>query len=194
MQPAMDSVYVGQDLGGRETTITVADVARYRAGTAHPALPDDPAPALVHHSEVYRDLSWYLPALIGNLHARQEWQLFHSWHAGDRVRSRSTVVERYRKRDRLYVVNEVLWTTADGRWLQRSRTHQSFLADDPGDALVVDRDRERRGDRRFDVPADGADLPLLPRRITPAISSTGCPSSIRRASSGNVRSDSPEHT
>jgi len=164
-----DAVCVGQDLGGREITITAADVARYRAGTGHPALPDDPAPALLHHSEVYRDLSWYLPALIGNLHARQEWELFHPWRAGDVVRSRSTVVERYRTRDRLYVGNEVLWTAPDGRWLQRSRTHQSFLADDPGDAVVVDRERERRGDRRFEVPADGDDLPLLPRRITPAM-------------------------
>jgi len=154
----------------RETTITVADVGRYRAGTAHPALPDDPAPALLFHSEVYRDLSWYLPeALIGNLHARQEWELFHPWRVGDVVRSHATVVERYRKRDRLYVVNEVVWTAADGRWLQRSRTHQSFLADDPGAAVVVDRDRERRGDRRFEVPADGAALPLLPRQVTPAM-------------------------
>lgn len=167
--PMTDTVHVGQDLGGRETTITREDVARYRDGTGHPSLPDHPAPALVFHSEVYRDLSWYLPAIIGNLHARQEWALFHPWRAGDTVRSRATVVERYRKRDRLYIVNEVLWTTPAGRWLQRSRTHQSFLADDPGDALVVDRDRERRGDRRFEVPADGDALPLLPRRITPAM-------------------------
>src|SRR5437867_7031832 len=141
------AVCVGQDLGGREITITAADVARYRAGTGHPALPDDPAPALLHHSEVYRDLSWYLPNLIGNLHARQEWELFHPLRIGDTVRSRTTVVDRYRKRNRYYVVAEVLLTDGGGRWLQRSRTHQRFLADAAGDEIVVDRDREKRGDR-----------------------------------------------
>jgi acyl dehydratase len=162
-------VHVGQDLGGRTTTITAADVARYRAGTDTPEATDDPAPALLHHSEVYRDLSWYLPNLIGNLHARQEWQVFAPWRVGDSVRSHSTVVERYRKRNRNYVVNEVLWTTADGRWLQRSRTHQSFLADDPvDDGYVVDRDREKRADRAFAPPPAAAPdgRPLAPRTRT----------------------------
>ena len=109
------------------------------------------APALLYHSEVYRDLGWYLPNLIGNLHAKQEWELFAPMLVGETVRTRSTVVDRYRKRNREYVVNEVLITDADGRWLQRSRTHQSFLADDPGDAVVVDKERERRPDRRFEV-------------------------------------------
>ncbi|MFN8545295.1 MAG: MaoC/PaaZ C-terminal domain-containing protein [Candidatus Binatia bacterium] len=163
-------VHVGQDLGGRTVTVNADEIARYRAGTGAPELADDPAPALLFHSEVYRDLSWYLPNLIGNLHARQEWQVFHPMRVGDVVRSRATVVERYRKRDRLYVVNEVLWTDGDGRWLQRSRTHQSFLADDPVAAIVVDKAREHRTDRRFVVPeGDGADLPRHPRRITPAM-------------------------
>lgn len=154
-------VHVGQDLGGRITTISEADVARYRAGTDGDDLPSDRAPALLHHSEVYRDLSWYLPNIIGNLHARQEWDVFQPWHVGDEVRSRSTVVERYRRRNRLYIVNEVLWTTSDGRWLQRSRTHQSFLADDPTEGFVVDREREKRPDRTF-AAAEGGE-PLAPR-------------------------------
>lgn len=165
-----DGVFVGQDCGGRTVTVRAADVATYRTGTANPDLPDDPAPGLLYHSEVYRDLSWYLPNIIGNLHARQEWQLFHPLHVGDVVRTRSTVVERYRKRDRHYVVNEVLLTDADGRWLQRSRTHQSFLATDPAGETVVDRDRERRSDRRFTVPeGGGGDLPQHVRHITPAV-------------------------
>jgi acyl dehydratase len=86
------------------------------------------------------------------------------------VRSRTTVVERYRRRNRDYVVAEVLLTDADGRWLQRSRTHQSFLADDPGDTMVVDREREKRADRRFDLPAsDGETIALAPRTITHAM-------------------------
>src|SRR6185503_9789060 len=164
---ATPDVFVGRDVGGREDSVSTTDVARYEAGTGdtnpwyHEASPFGApvAPALLYHSEVYRDLSWYLPNLIGNLHARQEWELFSPLRIGAKVRSRVTVVERYRKRDRLYVVAEVLWTSDDGRWLQRSRTHQSFLADDPGDAMVVDNDRERRPERRFEPPTEGEPLP-----------------------------------
>ena len=164
---APHEVYVGQDVGGREVRVATGDVDRYRQGTAGNDLPPDPAPALCYHSEVYRDLSWYLPNLIGNLHARQEWELFHPLRVGDVARSRVTVVERYRKRNREYVVAEVLWTAPDGRWLQRSRTHQSFVADDPGEALVVDKDRERRSDRRFTLPdGPGETLPSRTRTVT----------------------------
>jgi acyl dehydratase len=159
-------VHVGQDLGGRDVTVTDADVARYRAGTAS-AGPG--VPQLLYHSEVYRDLSWYLPNLIGNLHARQEWELFHPFAVGDTVRSRTTVVERYRKRDRLYVVAEVLLTDPAGRWLQRSRTHQSFLADEPARDVVVDREREKRADRRFELPSAGEAIPATTRTITHAM-------------------------
>ena len=131
----------------RRTVATPADVDRYGDGTGdrHPWYTGDSpfggpiAPALALPLEVYRDLGWYLPNLIGNLHAKQEWDLFAPMPLGAPVRTRSTIVGRYRKRNRDYVVNEVLITDDDGRWLQRSRTHQSFLADDPGDAMVVDR-------------------------------------------------------
>jgi acyl dehydratase len=125
---------------------------------------------LTFHSECYRDLAWYLPNLIGNLHARQEWELFSPFRVGETVRSRTTVVERYRKRNRDYVVAEVLLTDTDGRWLQRSRTHQSFLAEHPDAELVVDREREKREDRRFTLPTgDGEAIALAPREITHAM-------------------------
>ena len=163
-------VHVGQDAGGRVFSVTRDVAERYRFGTASGVDTQGFAPALVFHSEVYRNLSWYLPNLIGNLHARQEWEFFHPIHMGQIVHSRTTVVERYRKRNRDYVVAEVLLTDDHGRWLQRSRTHQSFLADDPGDAVVVDRDREKRTDRRFELPTGaGEDLTLPARTITHAM-------------------------
>jgi acyl dehydratase len=162
-----NEVHVGQDVGGRTFTVNPDDVARYRAGTASEVDTGGWAPALTDHSECYRDLSWYLPNLIGNLHARQEWELFHPVRAGDAIRSRTTVVDRYRKRNRNYVVAEVLLTDPDGRWLQRSRTHQSFLADTPEEGLVVDRERERRADRVFALPeGDGEEISLAPRTIS----------------------------
>ena len=159
-------VHVGQDVHGREVTVTRDEIAHYAAGTGLPKIPDgDVAPALLYHSEVYNDLSWYLPNIIGNLHARQEWELFSPLRVGETVRSRVTVVERYRKRDRNYVVGEVLFTTAAGRWLQRSRTHQSFLADDPS-GIVVDKAREKRSDRRFELPTEGEELAPGTRTVT----------------------------
>jgi len=170
---APGEVYVGRDLGGRRTSPSPADVALYAAGTGdrHPwytaASPfgGPVAPALLYHSEVYRDLGWYLPNLIGNLHAKQEWELFAPMPLGQPVRTRSTVVSRYRKRDRDYIVNEVLITDDDGRWLQRSRTHQSFLADDPS-GIVVDKTREKRSDRRFELPTEGEEIASGTRTVT----------------------------
>src|SRR5205085_9896310 len=118
-------VHVGQDVGGRALEVTAAAVARYRDGTASAVDTGPFAPALAYHSECYRDLSWYLPNLIGNLHARQEWELFHPLRIGATARSRTTVVDRYRRRGRDYVAAEVLLTDGEGRWLQRSRTHHS---------------------------------------------------------------------
>ena len=163
-------VHVGQDVGGREFAVTADVVARYREGTASDVETGALVPALAYHSECYRDLSWYLPNLIGNLHARQEWELFHPLRVDGMVRSRTTVVDRYRRRGRNYVVAEVLLTDAEGRWLQRSRTHQSFLADTPADDVVVDREREKRADRRFELPTgDGEAFALAPRPITHAM-------------------------
>ncbi|HEY8516232.1 MAG TPA: MaoC family dehydratase [Candidatus Binatia bacterium] len=163
-------VHVGQDLGGRQVVVTREEVEHYAAGTGLERLDPEFAPALLFHSEVYRDLSWYLPNIIGNLHARQEWELFAPFTIGAEVRSRVTVVDRYRKRDRLYVVAEVLWTTPEGRWLQRSRTHQSFLAHELGEGeLAVDRQREKRSDRRFETPSEGEEIPPGERTVTLAM-------------------------
>src|SRR5213596_1344495 len=168
---AQHEVHVGQDVGGRALTVSEADVARYERGTGGAsARPAGAAPALILHSEVYRSLAWYLPNIFGNLHARQEWELFAPILVGQPIRTRATVVDRYRKRDREYVVNEVLVTDAEGRWLQRSRTHQSFLVEDGGRDTVVDREREKRPERVFTV-GEGPGEPIGPftRPITLAM-------------------------
>jgi len=120
------------------------------------------APPLLYHSEVYAHVErWYLRRLVGNLHARQEWQLFAPLRAGTVLATRSTVVERYRKRDRDFVVNEVDFCDADGRLLVRSRTHQSFLAEqkpDEAKGYVVDRESAARKERRPLGEGDGAEL------------------------------------
>ncbi len=172
---AQHEVHVGKDLGGRAAVVDDATIARYEAGTGAAAARfaldgTRVAPATLFHSEVYRSLAWYLPNVFGNLHARQEWEFYAPLIVGTTVRTRSTVVERYVKRDRDYVVNEVLITDEQGRWLQRSRTHQSFLAAERHGTLVVDRERERRPDRRFTIgEGPGEEIPPLERVITRAM-------------------------
>ena len=120
------------------------------------------APPLLYHSEVYAHPErWYLKRLVGNLHARQEWQCFAPLRAGAPIRTRSTVVERYRKRARDYVVNEVDYCDGDGRLLVRGRTHQSFLIDDPGEGHVVDRGTAQGKSGRGSAAAEPATGPEL---------------------------------
>jgi len=168
---AQHEVHVGQDVSGRALALSDPDVARYEAGTGGAsARPAGTAPALILHSEAYRSLGWYLPNIFGNLHARQEWELFAPLPVAQPIRTRSTVVDRYTKRNREYVVNEVLVTDEAGRWLQRSRTHQSFLIEDGRRDTVVDREREKRPDRVFTVgEGDGEPIGPLTRPITIAM-------------------------
>lgn len=169
-------IYVGRSFGRRELEITAELVHKYSAGTGdwnpwytgESAFGRPVAPALILHSEVYRDVSWYL-SVFGNLHARQEWELFHPTMVGETVSAVRTIVDRYTKRDREYVVNEVNVFGSDGRLLNRGRTHQSFLLKrQDGESVVVDKDREKRGDRRFDL-GDGAvveEIAGRPREIS----------------------------
>lgn len=151
-------VYVGRDFGGAEYEITPEVVARYIAGTGD----DNPwyrdrsplgppiAPALVVHSAVFHTFDWYLPNIYGNLHARQEFEILAPVMVGEKLRSRSVIVDRYAKRDREYVVNETLLFNAEGRIVNRGRTHQSFLLPErAAGGFAVDKSRERSGNRVF---------------------------------------------
>jgi acyl dehydratase len=167
-------VYVGRDFGGMTYDITPETIATFIAGTGD----DNPwyrerspmgapiAPALILHSAVYRTLDWYLPNIYGNLHARQEWQVFAPVMVGERLATRAVIVERYLKRDREYVVNEVLVSNAAGQIVSRSRTHQSFLLPEHTrkDSFAVDKSREKDATRSFQVGARGGEPIETPMR------------------------------
>jgi acyl dehydratase len=133
------------------------------------------APPLLFHSECYRFVGeWYLANLFGNLHAQQDWELFAPLRPGRRVRTRSTLVDRFSKRGRDYVVNEVDYSDADdGRLLVRGRTFQSFLpkpsAGPPAGAaagFVVDEATARSKPAREPFPtATGPDLAPLKKTV-----------------------------
>jgi 3-hydroxybutyryl-CoA dehydratase len=167
-------VYVGRDFGGTSYDITPETVATFIAGTGD----DNPwyrergpmgaplAPALILHSAVYRTVDWYLPNIYGNLHARQEWQIFAPVMVGERLTTRAVIVDRYSKRDREYVVNEVLVSNAAGQIVSRSRTHQSFLLPEHTrkDSFAVDKSREKDASRSFQVGERGGEPIQAPMR------------------------------
>jgi acyl dehydratase len=146
-----DEVYVGKDIGGREIEITPALVANYirATGDANPiytgrsAQGGPVAPALILVNEVYAHPGWYLPNFFGNLHAKQEWEIFRPVPVGAAVRTRCTVIDRYVKRDRDYIVNEASLFDAQGRLCCRGRTHQSFLRDADPQTLAAEAARKQ---------------------------------------------------
>ncbi|HEY2774274.1 MAG TPA: MaoC family dehydratase [Candidatus Binatia bacterium] len=168
MNNSGEPVYVGRDFGGRDVVIDRPLVDRY-IGALGQQLPlyEQVAPGLVLHSECYESLSWYLANIWGNLHARQEWELFDEVPVGTPVRTRGLIRERYRKRDRDYVVKETWVQDADGRLLVRGLTHQSFLvAGAPRGGAAVDKDREKSGERRFEIGGKGRALPPLEKLVS----------------------------
>jgi acyl dehydratase len=171
-----DERYVGRDYGSFDYQITPELIAKYVEGTGD----DNPwyrgnsplggavAPALILHSAVYRTLEWYLPNIYGNLHARQEWEIFAPAMVGETLHTRSLIVERYLKRDREYVVNEVIVSNSSGHIVSRSRTHQSFLIPErKTEGFVVDKSREKDQKRSFHVGERGGEPFESPaRKIT----------------------------
>jgi acyl dehydratase len=170
---ADDERYVGRDYGTSEHEITPERVATYIQGTGD----DNPwyrgdsplggpvAPALIIHSAVYKDTHWYLPKIFGNLHARQEWENFAPVMVGDTLRARRMIVDRYLKRDREYVVCEVIVTNSAGLIVSRSRTHQSFIPESiQTEGFAVDKSREKDPGRNFKIGERGVEAFEAPAR------------------------------
>ncbi len=145
-----EPAFVGRHCGSNRYEVTPEVVAFY-ADALDDASPlyAEAAPPLLHHSECFKFVGeWYLQNLFGNLHARQDWELFAPIPIGASVRTCSTIIERYQKRGRDYVVNETdLFDASDGRLLVRGRTHQSFLPPrgrEPSPGYVVDESTARQ--------------------------------------------------
>ena len=169
-------VYVGRDYGSHEYSISPEVVQEYMGATddhnpwyTGPSPFDGPvAPALILHSEVYKYPGWYLKNVYGNLHARQEWELFAPIMVGDSVTTHSFIADRYVKRGRDYVVNEVMYFGADGQLVSRGRTHQSFLTETLHEGVVIDKTREKSSERRFEVDTSAAleEVPPVGKDVT----------------------------
>ena len=161
LSTGLDEIRVGKYLGERRIEVTAELVGRFAAGsveanpwyTGRSPFGGPVAPALIGSHEPWRFPGWYPPEVRGALHFKQEWDLYAPIPVGSTVVSRAVVSERYLRRDRHLIVNEVLLADPAGRPYARGRTHMSFLLTQP-EGFVVDEARERRADRRI-APGEG---------------------------------------
>ena len=167
-QPA----HVGRHCGSNVYDVTREVVDFYAdALDDHSPLYREVAPPLLYHSECYKFVGeWYLKNLFGNLHGQQDWEFFGAIPIGGRVRSRSTIIDRFSKRGRDYVVNETdICDSETGRLLVRGRTFQSFLppkGDEAKGGYVVDEGSAKKKVQRPEFPtATGVDLTPVKKTI-----------------------------
>jgi acyl dehydratase len=165
-----EPAYVGRHCGGNTYDVTLELAAFYAdALDDHNPLWAEVAPPLLFHSECYKFLGdWYLKNLFGNLHAQQDWEFFAPIPIGAPVQTRSTIIARYAKRGRDYVVNETDVCDAEGRLLVRGRTYQSFLPpkQDSAEGFVVDAGSAKKKKTRPPFPtATGADLAPVKKTV-----------------------------
>lgn len=172
-----EAAFVGRHCGTNDYTIDATTVRFYQdaLGDTHP-LHERFAPPLLYHSECYAFLGeWYLANLFGNLHGQQDWELFAPIPIGARVRTRSTIIDRYSRRGRDWVVNETDLTSAtpgeEGKLFVRGRTYQSFLPigskdEKRGDGFVVDEQSAAKKKLRPLFPtSEGPDLGSIEKQI-----------------------------
>ncbi len=175
--------HVGRHCGSNEYDVTQEVVDFYVDALGEPSQSGRKfAPPLLHHSECYKHLGeWYLANLFGNLHAQQDWFMFAPIEIGAKIRTRSTIIDRFHKRGRDYVVNETDCIDAlDGRLLVRGRTFQSFLppkesksdaaGEEKGDFVVDEataakKQAERAAARPPFPTAEGRDFEAIPKVI-----------------------------
>ena len=167
-----EPAFVGRHCGSNlyEASRKVVDFYADALDDRH-ALQERYAPPLLYHSECYEFVGeWYLKNLFGNLHGRQDWFLFEPIPVGAPVRTRSTIIERYHRRGRDWVVNETDVCHAEtGQLLVRGQTHQSFLPpkdDQEAGGFVVDEKTAKKKAAPPPFPtATGPELASLSKTI-----------------------------
>lgn len=170
-----EPAFVGKHCGSNLYTIDPDSVAHYQDALddRHP-LHAEYAPPLLHHSECYQSLlDWYLKNIFGNLHGQQDWEMFAPIPVGSQVRTRSTIIDRYSRRERDWVVNETDIMSAmpgeEGKLLVRGRTYQSFLPpkkEGEAEGFVVDEKSAAKKKPRPPFPtAEGPDLASVTKLI-----------------------------
>ena len=161
--------FVGKALTAREFVVDDALMKCFHRGLALPWDGGGAVPSVIASGvdNAYFDEIAF-PDHFGHLWMRQEYEFRGPLVAGGRYVAKGRIRDIYARRDRKVVCYEVeVW---DGdRVLQRSRHHQSFLAErHPAAELKLRAAKDKPGARRFEVPP-GAPFGGLTRTITVAM-------------------------
>jgi hypothetical protein len=121
-------VYPGKDLGSLELMVTDAMVQHYIKGLDEPnpwyttASPfgGPVAPVIVYQDADSQFKGWYLDNLFGNLWRRQEWEIHAPTRVGQILKCTARVVDRYRRRDRDVVAQEMWVRDETGNLIARA--------------------------------------------------------------------------
>jgi len=164
-------VYPGKDLGTLDVTITEDMVEHYIKGLDEPnpwytttsPFGGPVAPVIVYQSVDTLFQGWYLDNLFGNLWRSQQWEIHAPTRVGQTLHCSARVADRYRRRDRDVVAQE-MWVRDDaGKLIARSVHHQSFLAEQTSGEVTL-RDPAAKEGGRGHVEPSGEPLSLELRK------------------------------
>src|SRR5258705_3928747 len=108
------------------------------------------APAILYQQADSEFKGWYLDNLFGNLWRRQEWEIYAPTRVGQVLRCTARVADRYRRRDRDVVAQEMLVRDEAGQLIARSIHHQSFMAEQTSGAVALRDPASKEGARPGD--------------------------------------------
>jgi len=154
-------VYPGKDLGTLDVTITADMVDHYVKGLDEPnpwyttASPfgGPVAPAIVYQDADSQFNGWYLDNLFGNLWRSQTWEINAPTRVGQTVRCTARVADRYRRRDRDVVAQEMWVRDEAGQLVAHSVHHQSFLAEQTSGEVTLRDPGAKEGARQGGEPS-----------------------------------------
>jgi acyl dehydratase len=169
-------VYPGKDLGTLEVAVTEEMVRHYVEGldepnpwyTAASPFGGPVAPVIVYQQADVEFKGWYLENLFGNLWLRQEWEIHAPTRVGQTLRCRARVIDRYRRRDRDVVAQEMLVRDEAGNLIARSVHHQSFMAEQTGGEVALRDPSSKEGAKRAEPAGEPLSLELR-KTFTPAM-------------------------
>src|SRR5262245_59600243 len=158
---ATTDVYPGKDLGTLELAITDEMVQHYIKGldelnpwyTTTSPFGGPVAPVIVYQQADAQFKGWYLDNLFGNLWRRQEWEIFVPTRVGLTLRCSARVADRYRRRDRDIVAQEMWVRDEAGQLIALSVHHQSFLAEQTSGEVALRDPASKEGARRAAEPS-----------------------------------------
>lgn len=153
-------VYAGKDLGTFNLTITEEMVQHYIRGLEVPNpwyTEDSPFGGPVAPAVIFQDISnrfkgWYLDNLFGNLWLRQEWDIHAPVRVGQTLHCTARVADRYQRRDREVVAQEVWLRDAAGRLVAHGIHHQSFLPEQSSGAVALRDPKAKEGAKTHSDP------------------------------------------